>query len=147
LIAFDTNVLLYAVDTTAGAKHATASLLLERALARGDLLLPLQVLAEFHNSLVRKFRRPARDAAGFVEDWSAFAKVEAYALPDVRVAMQAHQEHGIPTWDAIIWAVCDRAGAKFLVTEDFQNERRLGRVMFLNPFAPANAGRLGLDGA
>jgi predicted nucleic acid-binding protein len=147
LIALDTNVLLYAVDETAGRKHAMAKRLLGRAIACGALFLPLQVFVEFHNALVRKFRRPAEEAAAFVEDWCAVAIVEAYSLRDLREAMRAHREHGIPTWDALIWAVCDRVRVETLVTEDLQNSRRLGRVTLLNPFNPANAGRLGLDGA
>jgi predicted nucleic acid-binding protein len=58
--------------------------------------------------------------------------------------MRANLEHGLPVWDALIWAVCDRAGVEVLASEDFQNGRRLGRVTFLNPFDPANALRLGL---
>ena len=76
--------------------------------------------------------------------WSATAELEGYTFEDIEAAMHAHAEHGLPFWDALLWAVCARAGVTLLASEDFQNGRTLGRVTFLNPFDPANAVRLGL---
>ena len=58
--------------------------------------------------------------------------------------MDARAAHGLPFWDALIWAVAERAGAASLVSEDFQPGRRLGRVNIVDPFDPANAARLGI---
>ena len=63
----------------------------------------------------------------------------------LEAALRVVGEHDLPFWDALIWAVCERVGVDTLVTEDFQNGRRLGRVTFLDPFEPTNAVRLGLD--
>jgi predicted nucleic acid-binding protein len=38
----------------------------------------------------------------------------------------------------MFWATVQQAGCQLLVSEDFQDGRRLGQVTFLNPFAPTN---------
>jgi predicted nucleic acid-binding protein len=142
LIAVDTNILIYATDRRAGDKYLVAKSLLATAMAAKVLMLPLQVLVEFAHSAVRKIKHPPEAAAQFVLAWSAVARVEAYHLDDVRTALRARSEHGLPFWDALIWAVCERSGVRTLVTEDFQDGRPLGRVTFLDPFKPDSASRL-----
>jgi predicted nucleic acid-binding protein len=145
--AFDTNVLVYATDSSAGAKHARSTALLAAALTRQDLLIPTQVLAEYYGVVTRKLKLRPEAARGNVETWAQAAlAVVAYDLADLRAAMEASAKHDIAAWDALVWAVCERAGVRTLVTEDFQDGRTLGRVTFLDPFNPANAARLGLDG-
>jgi predicted nucleic acid-binding protein len=53
-------------------------------------------------------------------------------------------EHGFSSWDALLWATCDRVGICYLLTEDFRNRRVIGRVTYLNPFLPADDGLLDL---
>ena len=148
MIAFDTNVLAYAVDTGSPERQAEAERVVETALASGVALIPMQVLAEFQHVVVRKFGIRPAEALFLVESWSAAAaRVEAYGLADVRAAAAVQKAHKIPLWDALIWAVCERAGVRTLVTQDFQDGRTLGRVTFVDPFNPANAERLGLASA
>jgi predicted nucleic acid-binding protein len=144
VIAFDTNILLYAMDVYDKERHPIASRLLEQAIAEVRLFLPMQVLGEFCHVAVRKFRQAPGDVRGVVEDWGAVAKVERYGLRDILEALRVHEDHKIPFWDALVWAVCERAGVDMLLSEDFQNRRRLGRVIVLDPFNPQNAGTLGL---
>jgi predicted nucleic acid-binding protein len=145
LIAFDANVLVYASDPAAEDKHRLASAAIGQAILDGSLFLPLQVLGEFANVALRKLGHTPQVIDELVLAWSAGARLDGYGLGDVRRALQANQDHDLPFWDALVWAVCDRCGATTLATEDFQDGRRLGSVMFLNPFNPANAARLGLD--
>lgn len=144
MIAVDTNVLVYATDLGAEEKYRVAKALLAATMSAGILLLPLQVLGEFTHVAVRKAKHAPSTAEQFVLGWSAVAQVEAYRLDDVRSALRARVEHGLPFWDALIWAVCERCGVEALASEDFQDGRRLGRVTILDPFNPANAARLGL---
>jgi predicted nucleic acid-binding protein len=146
LIAFDANVLVYAVDVRHPEEHAQAKAVLRAALLRGQALLPLQALAEFQSVAVRKLGLSPDEPLRSVELWSAAARVEGYTLADLRAASGAQKNHRLPFWDALIWAVCERYGVETLVTEDFQNGRTLGRVTFLDPFDPANDARLGLSG-
>ena len=38
----------------------------------------------------------------------------------------------------MLWATAKRAGCRMLFSEDLQDGRRLGDVLFVNPFDPAN---------
>ena len=38
----------------------------------------------------------------------------------------------------MLWATARRAGCRLLLSEDFQDGRDLGGVLFANPFDPAN---------
>ena len=51
--SLDTNVLIYAIDSSQGAKHVTAQALLEQAL-NGAWPIALQVLGEFYSATTRK---------------------------------------------------------------------------------------------
>lgn len=147
MLAFDSNILIYAADSRERDKHLAAARLLGDALRSGKALLPAQVLGEFCWARTRKHKLDPAGTLGFVNVWRAAARVESYDDTDILTAIEASRTHRIPFWDALVWAVCERTGVPVLVSEDFQNGRRLGRVTFLDPFDPANAARLGLDGA
>lgn len=145
MTGFDANVLVYTVDHRDPARQQRAEAVLGSALLGGFAFLPLQALAEFQGVAVRKLGLSPAVALNSVELWSAAAaRVEGYTLPDLRSAAAAQHAHRLSLWDALIWAVCERAGVRTLVTEDFRDGRTLGRVTFLDPFNPANAGRLGI---
>lgn len=144
MIAFDTNVLVYAIDSANPPRHALANRLLADVISRGEALFSLQVLAEFCNVSTRKFGLAPTKAEEFVLAWSGSGTIEGFTDADLAAAMSAWARHKLTIWDALIWATCDRVGATILATEDLQDGRALGRVTFLNPFNPANASRLGL---
>ena len=136
-ITFDTNILVYAVDADAGEKHSIAVELLGRA-AECDCILTLQSLAEFFNVVTRKANLDARVAASFVEDWRAVFQVGHADEETLVDAMSAVMDHGLKFWDAMIWAMARQAGCRFLLSEDFQDGRALGGVVFVNPLMPGN---------
>jgi len=147
VIAFDTNVFVYSTDKSAGDKHARSVDLLAAAMSGRRLFVPAQVLAEYYAVATRKVGHGPTTARGHVETWAqAAGGVVPYEMTDLRAAMDVADKHNIAAWDALIWAVCERHGVDTLVTEDFQNGRKLGRVTFLDTFDPANGSRLGLGG-
>src|SRR5688572_24837674 len=106
LVGFDTNILLYAVDSTGDVdKHESALALLDRASAVGRGLLPLQALSEFYAVAVRKLRAEPGQASSYVEVWSDVFPVHPAGLADVADAMRVHRQHGIAFWDAMMWSV------------------------------------------
>ena len=56
------------------------------------------------------------------------------SLPLVREAWQWVDAAQLNYWDALIVAAAQRAGARYLLWEDFQEERTFGEVEVLNPF-------------
>jgi predicted nucleic acid-binding protein len=132
---FDTNILFYALDPDAGEKHRVASSLIASADTSRALLI-LQTLGELCNSVQRKNSSAAQLAYTFVERNTVLFDV-VHALPsDLTDAIDTHQTHNIPFWDAMLWATARRAGCTLLLSEDFQDGRTLGGVAFRNPFTP-----------
>jgi predicted nucleic acid-binding protein len=139
LAGLDTNILLYAADNAGDAeKHRIAVDLLGRLSAVGRGLLPLQALTEFYAVAVRKQHVPPERASLYVDTWGDVFPTREAVFADVVDAMRVHREHGIQFWDGMMWSVTKRAGARFLLSEDFQDGRELEGVRFLNPLAPTN---------
>jgi predicted nucleic acid-binding protein len=135
-VTLDSNILIYAVSRS-DARHAPATELIDRA-ARGDCRQMLQSLAECFNVLTRKYRMPAAEAHGWVQSFQSLFAVAAADASDLSVAIVAVEQHGLSFWDAMLWATARRAGCRLLLSEDFQDGRDLGGVLFVNPFDPAN---------
>ena len=132
LFTLDTNILLYAIDRQEPTKHEIALYALNR-LYKGDGLLILQTLGELCNVTSKK-RAHLRPAAEQLTSRVLDAMTIVAAAPqDLPQALGAQQNHGLPFWDAMLWATARRAGCKTLLTEDFQDGRTLGGVTFRKP--------------
>jgi predicted nucleic acid-binding protein len=137
-ICFDTNVLAYAIDASAGRRHAQAVEIVRTVTKSLDAVLILQTAAEFYAVATRKLDTTPEDARSFLERLRAVLPVHAAAAPDLERATTAAEHHGISFWDALLWATADRVGVRYLLTEDFQDGRTLGGVTFVDPFKGNN---------
>jgi predicted nucleic acid-binding protein len=131
--AFDTNILVYAVDRDAGPRHRMAVDLVKRARGR-DCVIPLQVLAELFRLLTGKCRVDPAIAIGLVQAWRDAAPIVAADEACLIDAMDAVAGQGWAFWDAMIWATAKRAGCRLLISENGQPGRSLGGVTVVNPF-------------
>lgn len=131
--SLDTNILIYAVDRDAGARHDRSRVLVGRA-AEVDCILTVQALAEFFHATTRKGIVDAAKAGAFVQVWLELFEVvspDGTALVD---AIDAVAEHRLSFWDAMLWATARQAGCAAILSEDNQDGRRLSGVEFINPF-------------
>jgi predicted nucleic acid-binding protein len=136
-IAFDSNVLLYALLEPTTAKGETASDLIERA-AVANAVIPAQVLGEIL-AVVRR-RRPALLDLATVTI-SQFATSFQIAPTDGDVVGRASSlagRHRLQIWDAVICAAAIKSGATHLVTEDLQDGAMLDGLRFVDPFVSSN---------
>jgi predicted nucleic acid-binding protein len=139
VISFDSNVLVYAADNTAGERHATAADLIERSIRHGGCVQTLQSFAEFFSAVTRKAGVAADVAAAFIKGWQAVLPVETSTRADLDEAIPAAREHRLAFWDAMLWATARRIGVRVLISEDFQDGRILDGVRFVDPFSVRNA--------
>jgi predicted nucleic acid-binding protein len=123
----DSNLLLYYVDPVDSGKLVSAAESLE-ALASGS-----GVLHEFYWNAVRKMRLEPARAREIVEDLAHWTPVDT-TLGLVQQAWQWTESAQLSYWDALILAAAQRAGARYLLSEDFQPDRRYDSVQVLNPF-------------
>ena len=129
----DTNVLVYAHDSMAGRKQATAARLLARLAEEQTGALSIQVLTEFYSAATRKLQiKPgtAEEAIADFETWS----IHSLSLGDLINASQLHRRHQIAWWDALLITSATQLGCTILWTEDLSDGRRFGGLTIRNPF-------------
>jgi predicted nucleic acid-binding protein len=131
---FDTNILFYAADNTAGHRHRRALALTQDAIAH-DCILTLQSLAELANALLKRRVASVLKIEQIVGAYRSSFPVTAATEADLADAIDTHRTYNISFWDAMLWATARRAGCTLLLSEDFQDGRVLGGVTFRNPFA------------
>ncbi len=132
----DTNVLVYAHDTDAGARHATAKALLAELWDSRDGSLSTQVLQEFYAVVTRKLKPPmprakARAIVAAYGEWCDVATEPQLIV----AASRLEEEHTLSFWDSLIVQAAIRVGADRLVSEDLQDGRRFGALTIANPFS------------
>jgi predicted nucleic acid-binding protein len=135
-IFIDTNVLVYAHDSDAGARHAAAKTLLARLWDNRNGSLSTQVLQEFYAVATRKFKPPmprakARAIVAAYGEWCDVATEPQLIV----AASRLEEEHTLSFWDALIVQAAIHAGADRLVSEDLQSGRRSGALTIENPFS------------
>ena len=136
----DTNVLVYRFDYRFPEKQAKATRLLRKGIADDSIRVPHQALLEFMAATTRPLK-PLGESMLAPQD--ARREVEEMLLqftvlyPDdelVRVAIRGAATYGLSWFDAHLWAYAEVYGLSPLISEDFQHERRYGRVQVVNPF-------------
>ena len=131
--SLDTNILIYAVDRSAGDKHRAADKLMRDA-ADKECYLTLQSLAEFFHAATRKGLVRVEEASAYTDVWQQVYDVIAADSSSFNEAIEAVRDHNLSFWDAMIWAAAKQAGCAFILSEDMRNGRRLGGVEIVNPF-------------
>jgi len=133
--ALDTNVLVYAEGINDGRRRDIALDLLRR-LPRDSAVVPVQVLGELFNVLVRKAGQAPREARESLLFWrDAFPLVET--SPEIMLsAADLATDHQLRIWDAVVISAASQAGCRLLLSEDLQEGFTWGGVTVTNPFAP-----------
>lgn len=132
----DTNLLVYAHDSTDGSRHPVAQAVLEDLWDRRTGVLSTQVLQEFYVVATRKLERPLTRAAAraVIADYSTWPVVQVDPTLVLSASM-LEEQHTLSFWDALIVGAAQRAGAVRLLSEDLQHGRTIGTVTIENPFA------------
>jgi predicted nucleic acid-binding protein len=133
----DTNVVVYAYDSSAAAKYQEAQRLLNRLWVGRSGALSLQVLQEVYVNLTRKLR-PAyspTDARAIISDLATWRSVVEPTRRDVIEAAEQSQIWGISFWDAMILVAARRAGALIVWSEDLSDGQSYDGIVVRNPFA------------
>lgn len=137
-IALDTNVLAYAESVGRNdipdPRETKAIDLIER-LPSDRLVIPVQVLGELFNVLIRKQRRTAGEARARVGMYTSIARLCPTTETALAAALSLAATHDIPTWDAVILAVAAESGCTLLLSEDFQHGFAWNGITVVNPFA------------
>jgi predicted nucleic acid-binding protein len=133
----DTNVIVYAYDSSAGAKRLQAKALLERLWASGDGAVSVQVLQELYVTLTRKVASPlsTTDARAIVEGLTTW-KVAEPTRQEVLEAIDCAGRWQTSFWDAMILVAANKARASVVWSEDLNNGQTYDDTTVRSPFAP-----------
>jgi predicted nucleic acid-binding protein len=130
---FDTNILIYMLDSNEPERQPKAIACFEDAVLNHTIVLSTQVLHEFYNITTRKLRLSPADAAQRVHNLCAF-EIMASASPHTLAALELVQRYKLQWWDALVLEAAMRAKADVLYSEDKQHGQRYGDLRVVNPF-------------
>jgi predicted nucleic acid-binding protein len=130
----DTNVLIYAHDVDANAKHIIAKAVLQQLWSERTGVLSTQVLQEFYVNVTRKISSPlSKDLARHVVHTYAIWCAET-TPSEISTAFRIEDESGIGFWDALIVSSAAKSGAVRILSEDLNAGQRIAGILVENPF-------------
>jgi predicted nucleic acid-binding protein len=131
----DTNVLIYAHDQSAGARHKQAKKLLSELWENRKGCLSVQVLQEFYVNVTQKGPKPlTTEVAGqIIADLSTW-QVHQPGVKDVLDAIALQGRYQLSFWDAMIVASATALGCEILWSEDLNPGQNYATVAVRNPF-------------
>jgi predicted nucleic acid-binding protein len=130
---FDTNILVYAEDTSEPVKQPIASAQILHHMWHRSGVVSTQVLQEYFVTVTRKFKADPLRAKEKVELYGAF-EVARMDLSNILAAIDMHRLYGISFWDALVLRMAKQAGCRILLSEDMQHGQEIDGVRIVNPF-------------
>jgi predicted nucleic acid-binding protein len=131
----DTNVLVYAYDSSAGQKHNQAVQLIQSCWENENGCISIQVLQEFFVTVTRKITKPLdyQTAQQIVNDLTHW-RLHAPIANDLLQAMDLQQIYQLAFWDALVVQSAVSIGCKQLLSEDLDHGQVYGNVLVINHF-------------
>jgi len=131
----DTNILLYAKDTSEPEKQPVAEALMRELWEERSGRLSVQVLNEYFVNATQKLR------PGLTRE-EAWSDIEAFAVWDPRVidsdlmagAFRIQGRYGLSWWDSLIVAAAVETGCDEIVSEDLSAGQEYEGIRVFNPF-------------
>lgn len=132
----DTNVLVYAHDAEAGARHDVAARLVAELWENRRAVISTQVLQEFYVNATRKIPSPLPRATArqIVRAYAAW-QTEMIGPHEIQLASEIEEQHRLSFWDALIVAAALKGGARTILSEDLSAGHSISGVRIDNPFA------------
>ena len=138
MIAFDTNILVYAqIANVDDPRHQIAVTLLKKS-AFVESAVPVQVICEFLNVCIRKLGIAPIAAIEQAEDFLRIFHCPTTEAVDLIDAAALIARFKLAFFDAVICTVALRTGATILLSEDMHDGLEIEGLKIVNPFAAAN---------
>jgi predicted nucleic acid-binding protein len=131
----DTNILVYAFDSSSGKKFEIAQALVKQLWKSQSGCISAQVLQELYVSLTKK-ANPPMDldlAAQIIRDLSTW-QMNVPGGEDVLQAIEICRRYKISFWDGMIIQSAKSCGCNQIWSEDLNDSQIYDRVRIVNPF-------------
>ncbi|MEK6982619.1 MAG: PIN domain-containing protein [Candidatus Micrarchaeota archaeon] len=135
----DSNILVYAFDTSEGDKHKKAKILLNDCIeGKQSFSVSFQNISEFYNIVTTKIQKPLplEEASRICEKifvLNSFRKIIPTSK-SLLLAMTINKEYGIHYWDALIAADMIENGVHEIYTENLADFKKVPLIKATNPF-------------
>lgn len=131
----DTNILVYAHDTSAGDKRNHAKTIIQELWDSRTGCLSVQVLQEFYVAVTQKVSNPleAEPATRIISDLSYWC-LHTPEAKDVLGAIDLHQHYQFSFWDAMIIWSATQLGCHIILSDDLNPGQVYQGVTVVNPF-------------
>jgi predicted nucleic acid-binding protein len=137
----DTNVLVYAHDSSEKTKSLRARQLILAGLRDETLVLSAQVLSEFFVTITQKIKVPLSSVQAREElELLRAAEIVDIDADLVLEAVDLRRKHKLSYWDGLIVAAAQRARCPRLYSEDMSGGAHIAGVEIVNPFQSAVEG-------
>ena len=134
-VMLDTNILVYAYDSSAGEKQQLSLQVLDHLVRIDRGVVSPQVLGEFFVTVTQKISEPlsfsqaAERVQRFIQLWPVLGLNEMI----VGEAVRGVRDHRFSYWDAQIWACARLNQVEMVFSEDFAHNSTVDGVRFINP--------------
>ncbi len=134
-IFIDTNILVYAHDTSAGIKNTIAKNLIMELWENKTGCLSIQVMQEFYVTVTQKVPTPMDNttAIEIIRDLQ-YWNVHEPQVDDVINAIDIQLRYHLSFWDAMILQSALQLGCNLLWSEDLNPGQIFESVKLINPF-------------
>lgn len=138
MIAIDTNVFVYYVDSSEATKQTQARQLVQELIeTRAVPILLWQVAVEFLNCMRRwelADRITREDTIRYVEQLESWFELVVPNRTVLHTALDLNSRYSLSHWDSLLVAACIEAGVTTLYSEDMQDGANYDGVRIVNPF-------------
>jgi predicted nucleic acid-binding protein len=138
-VFLDTNILVYAHDLDAGARHTVAVKILKDMWEKRTGVLSTQVLQEFYIIVTKKIGSPISplEAREIIRSYACWEIRENTATSIIR-ASEIEEKYRISFWDASVVVAAYEAKVDTLLTEDLNSGQMIEGILIENPFRHAD---------
>ena len=133
-VFFDSNILVYFVDSADPQKQQIAENLIKNAVINDNGVISTQSLQEFFAATTRKLLCTKEKAKEYVENFSDSFTVEQVSVPLILKAINISIKNQFSFWDSLILSAAIQSGCIICYSEDLSNGQIIEGVKIVNPF-------------
>lgn len=132
----DSNILVYAYDSTEGKKYEIAKEFVKEMWTRENGVLSIQNLAEFYSTVTKKIKNPLEidKAKQIVLDYIDGFEIIQYDEKTIIGAINTQAIYKISFWDALIVATMEENNLDTIITENEKDFKKITWIKVINPF-------------
>ena len=133
-VFFDSNILVYFVDSGELQKQQIAGELIKNAVINGNGVISTQSLQEFFAATTRKLMCSKEKAKEYLENFKDSFAVEQVSAAHILKAVDICIKNHFSFWDSLILAAAIQSGCVICYSEDLTNGQIIEGVKVVNPF-------------